>query len=61
MARYVLMCGFKDKPECAACKLSGAKGLDIKGETVIACYGLCTRPKCPEEGCRDDCPLVKEE
>lgn len=56
---YVLECYFKDKPECQKCMLRGTKGLNLDGETVIACFGLGSRPKCPEEGCRKDCPLKK--
>jgi len=40
--------------------LSGIKGLDLDGESVIACFALGNRPKCPEEGKRKDCPLVRE-
>jgi len=51
---------FDDKKgvECSHCMLSGTKGTDINGDTVIACFGLGLRPKCPECGCRKDCPLV---
>lgn len=59
--KYVLECHFKDEPECARCMLRSSKGLDLRGETVMACHGLGIRPKCPEEGCRRDCPLVKSE
>lgn len=55
--KYIYRCEFAGKPECKKCMLSGTKGLNINGETVIACYGLGIRPKCPEEGCRNDCPL----
>ena len=44
--------------ECSHCMLSGTKGLDLNGESVTACFGLGLRPKCPEEGCRKDCPLI---
>ena len=47
--------------ECSRCMLSGSKGQDLNGETVMACYALGIRPKCPEEGCRIDCPLIKSE
>jgi hypothetical protein len=56
---YIFKLGFLDKPKCSNCMLSGVKGLDLNGETVMACYGLGIRPKCPEEGCRKDCPLIK--
>lgn len=55
--RYVLELNFRDKPICSSCMLSGVKGLDLNRESVIACFGLGNRPKCPEEGCRKDCPL----
>jgi len=58
---YVLKLGFLDKPKCSNCMLSGVKGLDLNGETVMACFALGIRPKCPEEGCRIDCPLIKSE
>lgn len=44
--------------ECDRCMLQGTRGLDLEGETVMACYGLGTRPICPEEGKLKDCPLV---
>ena len=60
--RYVYECVFIDKPKCSRCMLSGAKGQDLHGETVMACFALGIRPKCPEEGSRTDCPLkLKEE
>jgi hypothetical protein len=59
--KYVLELNFTDKPKCSACMLSGTKGLDLNGETVIACFALGIRPKCPEEGCRRDCPLKLNE
>lgn len=37
---YVLKQGFMDKPKCSNCMLSGVKGLDLNGETVMACYGV---------------------
>lgn len=55
--KYILKLEFKHKPECNKCRLYGAKGQDLDGNTVMACYGLGIRPKCPEEGCRKDCPL----
>jgi len=55
--KYVLETNFRDKPVCSSCMLCGTKGLDLNGETVLACFGLGIRPKCPEEGCRKDCPL----
>ena len=45
--------------ECDRCMLQGTRGLNLNGETVMACYGLGIRPICPEEGCRKDCPLIK--
>jgi len=38
--------------------LCRTKELDLNGETVMACYGLARRLKCPEESRREDCPLV---
>lgn len=58
---YVFKLSFTDKTKCSNCMLSGTKGLDLNGETVIACFALGIRPKCPEEGCRVDCPLIKSE
>ncbi|KEZ85568.1 hypothetical protein IO99_13820 [Clostridium sulfidigenes] len=55
--RYVFELSFIEKPKCSSCMLCGVKGLDLNGESVIACFGLGNRPKCPEEGCRKDCPL----
>lgn len=55
--KYVYELNFTDTPECERCMLSGTKGLDLNGETVIACFALSLRPKCPDEGCRRDCPL----
>jgi len=55
--RYVLELNFIEKPNCSSCMLSSVKGLDLNGESVIACFGLVNRHKCPEEGCRKDCPL----
>ncbi|MGH4125120.1 MAG: hypothetical protein ACREV6_19565 [Clostridium sp.] len=55
--KYVLELSFAEKPVCEKCMLSGTKGLDLNGESVIACYGLSRRLKCPEDGCRKDCPL----
>lgn len=55
---YILKLSFWDKPNCNGCMLSGTKGLDLNGESVLACYGLSRRLKCPEEGCRVDCPLI---
>jgi hypothetical protein len=55
--KYVFEANFKDTPVCTSCMLSGTKGLNSEGETVIACFALGIRPKCPEEGCRRDCPL----
>lgn len=55
--KYILELNFIDKPKCSNCMLSGTKGLDLNGETVIACCALGNRPKCPDEGCHRDCPL----
>ncbi|MBE6067746.1 MAG: hypothetical protein E7211_08650 [Clostridium lundense] len=58
-----LLLAFSDEKgaECSRCMLSGVKGLDGNGETVTACFALGIRPKCPEEGCRKDCPLIPVE
>ena len=58
---YILKLSFKDKPECARCMLCSSKGQDLRGETVMACFALGIKPKCPEEGCRSDCPLAENE
>jgi len=42
--------------ECIYCMLSTV-GYSVKGEHKI-CTALGSRPKCPEEGKREDCPLV---
>lgn len=39
--------------ECSKCILS-----TIKGNQEV-CAGLGSRPVCPEEGCRINCPLIK--
>lgn len=57
--KYIYECEFEDTPKCSTCMLSGNKGQDLNGESVIGCFGLGSRPKCPEEGCRNDCPLKK--
>jgi hypothetical protein len=59
--KYILEFHFKDKPECGRCMLSDTKGLDLNGESFVGCFGLSHRSKCPEEGCRIDCPLKEEE
>ncbi|MCD2346190.1 hypothetical protein [Clostridium guangxiense] len=59
--KYILKLEFKGKAECDKCRLSGTKGLDLDGNTVMVCYGLGSRPHCPEEGCRKDCPLKKKD
>lgn len=58
--KMALLLNFNDEKgvECSRCMLSGVKGLDLNGETVNACFGLGIRPKCPEDGCRKDCPLI---
>lgn len=57
--KYILELQFKDKPECSLCMLSGIKGLDLDGESVICCFALGNRPKCPDVGCLKNCPLKK--
>jgi len=49
--KYVYECEFIDKPDCNKCMLSNERN-DKK-----YCMALGNRPKCPEEGCRKDCPL----
>ena len=56
---YIFNQEFNEKPECDKCILSGSIGLDLSGQTKTGCYGLGSRPNCPENGCRLDCPLVK--
>lgn len=60
--KYVYELQFHGEPECESCMLCGNKGQDLNGETVMACFALGTRPKCPEDGGRRyDCPLLKVE
>lgn len=56
--KYVLEFGFKDKPECSKCMVCRSRGLNLNGETVMGCAAMGSMPKCPEDGCREDCPLV---
>lgn len=58
--QVALLLSFNDEKgiECSRCMLCGTKGLDLNGETVMACYGLSRRLKCPDEGRRVDCPLI---
>jgi hypothetical protein len=58
--KYKLELNFTDTPKCSSCMLSGVRGLDLEGETVMACFALGIRPKCPEDGCRRDCPLKQD-
>ena len=55
--KYVYECYFTEKPECSKCMLCRTRGLDGDGETVSGCAALGIMPRCPDEGCREDCPL----
>lgn len=44
--------------ECRHCMLGGTKGLELNGKSITACFGLELRPRCPEDSCRKDCPLI---
>ena len=46
--------------ECRRCMLSFSKMNSYKEETEMHCSALGIRPKCPDEGNREDCPLVRE-
>lgn len=39
-------------PECSKCMVSFSRG------DRYHCAGMGTRPICPEDGCRKECPLV---
>lgn len=54
--KYILECDFTDKPVCDKCMLSFSK-MSSEGESKNYCAALGIRPKCPDEGCRKDCPL----
>lgn len=49
--KYVYICEFNGTPECVKCMLSDDDGVHRN------CMALGSRPRCPEEGCREDCPL----
>ena len=49
--KYVYKCEFIGTPECEKCMLSNDDGVHIN------CMALGRRPRCPGEGCREDCPL----
>ena len=49
----ILVFDDKNGVECKRCILS-----TIKGNQEV-CAGLGSRPVCPEEGCRINCPLIK--
>lgn len=53
--KYVFECYFEDTPKCEWCMLSKNTGEHRN------CMALGIRPRCPEEGCRKDCPLKKIE
>jgi hypothetical protein len=56
--KYVYECLFTDKPVCEKCMLAFSK-MGFNDETHKHCAALGIRPKCPEKGCRKDCPLKK--
>lgn len=58
--RYILEFYFTDKPECRTCRLEFSK-MGFDDETHEHCAGLGNRPKCPEKGCRKDCPLKESD
>lgn len=55
--KAILNLSFSDEKgiNCTACMLSFSKGEHYH------CAALGIRPVCPEEGCRKDCPLKREE
>lgn len=54
---YKLEFSFKDKPECINCMLGRYIKKDLDGNSIMCCCALGSTPKCPDEGCRNDCPL----
>lgn len=53
---YVFKCSFAKVPECNQCMLAFSK-MSTDGETRIYCAALGNRPKCADDGHRQDCPL----
>ena len=49
--KYVLQINFVGEPNCKDCMLS------IYIREKLRCAGKEFHPFCPENGCRDDCPL----
>ena len=60
MGKYKLEFAFESVPTCGRCMVSGARELDSNGESYKVCYALGARPKCPQDGCRHDCPLKED-
>lgn len=58
--KYKLVVLFKDKPKCDKCMLSCNSYNFITDENTRYCTATGDRPKCPNEGSRNDCPLVPE-
>lgn len=54
---YSFKQSFLKDAECTSCMLSFGK-LHADGETHQHCSGLGSRPACPKDGCRSDCPLA---
>ena len=59
--KYTLTLEFKKTPVCHHCMLCRVKGQDSNNESTVGCAALGIFPKCPDEGCRDDCPLIANE
>jgi hypothetical protein len=55
--KYVLELSFKASPECISCMFGRYGKKSLNGESIMCCYAIGNAPKCPEEGCRKDCPL----
>ena len=58
---YVLVCSFKGNPDCGYCVLGRFTSRNLDGNSVRMCQALGVAGKCPDEGCRKDCPLVRAE
>jgi len=58
MRKYFLEFRFRGDPECERCMMGVSK--DGAEESISICAALGSRPKCTEEGCRKDCPLIED-
>ena len=56
--KYIYNLNFRNEAECIYCMLCRGKGLDGNGESITGCAALGNMPKCPDEGRRNDCPLI---